>query len=183
MFDWVHLVVLFHHQRKCWVSDFSAFFLSFSKHTLVCMLWYDCVSVCLRITASQQLEWWSGLHIIWQADQFTVEAVSLGKLKRVIVGHDGTNPGKLVGFAWLLTYLCPSLPVEHRPSTTPRHRTLFWAALVIPDQLVPCRWRPFLAQVSTLVSCRWSFSNMSFLWVGLLALHQPLYPRGELFLP
>ena len=35
-------------------------------------------------------------------------------------------------------YLCPSLPVEHRPSTTPRHRTLFWAALVIPDQLVPC---------------------------------------------
>ena len=40
--------------------------------------------------------------------------------------------------AFLLTYLCPSLPVEHRPSTTPRHRTLFWAALVIPDQLVPC---------------------------------------------
>ena len=39
---------------------------------------------------------------------------------------------------FLLTYLCPSLPVEHRPSTTPRHRTLFWAALVIPDQLVPC---------------------------------------------
>ena len=38
----------------------------------------------------------------------------------------------------LHTYLCPSLPVEHRPSTTPRHRTLFWAALVIPDQLVPC---------------------------------------------
>ena len=37
-----------------------------------------------------------------------------------------------------LTYLCPSLPVEHRSSTTPRHRTLFWAALVIPDQLVPC---------------------------------------------
>ena len=35
------------------------------------------------------------------------------------------------------TYLCPSLPVEHRPSTTPRHRTLFWVALVIPDQLVP----------------------------------------------
>ena len=39
---------------------------------------------------------------------------------------------------YLLTYLCPSLPVEHRPSTTPCHRTLFWAALVIPDQLVPC---------------------------------------------
>ena len=36
------------------------------------------------------------------------------------------------------TYLCPSLLVEHRPSTTPCHRTLFWAALVIPDQLVPC---------------------------------------------
>ena len=55
----------------------------------------------------------------------------------------------------LLTYLCPSLPVEHRPSTTPRHHTLFWAALVIPHQLVPCRkslrWRPCLAQVSILV--------------------------------
>ena len=37
-----------------------------------------------------------------------------------------------------LTYVCPSLLVEHRPSTTPRHRTLFWAALVIPDQLIPC---------------------------------------------
>ena len=36
----------------------------------------------------------------------------------------------------LLTYLCPSLPVEHRPSTTPRHCTLFWAALVILDQFV-----------------------------------------------
>ena len=36
------------------------------------------------------------------------------------------------------TYLCTSLSVEHRPSTTPRHRTLFWAAVVIPDQLVPC---------------------------------------------
>ena len=38
----------------------------------------------------------------------------------------------------LLTYLCPLLPAEQRSSTTPRHRTLFWAALVIPDQLVPC---------------------------------------------
>ena len=38
----------------------------------------------------------------------------------------------------VLTYLCPSLPVEHRPSTTPRQHTLFWAALAIPDQLVPC---------------------------------------------
>ena len=37
-----------------------------------------------------------------------------------------------------ITYLCPSLPVEHRPSMIPRHRTLFWAALVIPDLLVPC---------------------------------------------
>ena len=34
--------------------------------------------------------------------------------------------------SWRLTYLCPSLPVEHRPSTTPRHPILFWAALVIP---------------------------------------------------
>ena len=38
----------------------------------------------------------------------------------------------------ICTYLYPSLPVEHRPSTTPCHRTLFWSALVIPDQLVPC---------------------------------------------
>ena len=42
------------------------------------------------------------------------------------------------GGTYLLTYLSPSLPVEHGPSTTPRHRTLFWAVLVIPDQLVPC---------------------------------------------
>ena len=47
----------------------------------------------------------------------------------------------------LLTYLCPSLPVEHRPSTTPRHRTLFWAALVIPDQLVPCCFSSRLASL------------------------------------
>ena len=45
------------------------------------------------------------------------------------------------------------------------------------------RWRPFLAQVSTLVSCRWSFCNTSFSRVGSLALHHPLYLRGELFLP
>ena len=37
-----------------------------------------------------------------------------------------------------LLYLCPSLPVEHRPSTTSRYHTLFWAALAIPVQLVPC---------------------------------------------
>ena len=33
---------------------------------------------------------------------------------------------------------CPSLPAEHRPSTILRHRTLFWAALSSPVQLVPC---------------------------------------------
>ena len=38
----------------------------------------------------------------------------------------------------LLTYLCPSLPMEHRPSTNPPHRTPFWAALAISVQLVPC---------------------------------------------
>ena len=38
----------------------------------------------------------------------------------------------------ILTFLCQSLPVEHRPSAILRNRTLFWAALVIPDQLVPC---------------------------------------------
>ena len=38
----------------------------------------------------------------------------------------------------LLTYLCQLFQVEHRPSTTPHHRTLFWAALAIPDQLAPC---------------------------------------------
>ena len=36
------------------------------------------------------------------------------------------------------TYLCPSLPVENRPSTTPLHRTLFWTVLAISDQSVPC---------------------------------------------
>ena len=37
-----------------------------------------------------------------------------------------------------LTYLCLSLPVGHRSSTTPRRHTLFWAALAIAVQLVPC---------------------------------------------
>ena len=36
------------------------------------------------------------------------------------------------------TYSRPSLPVEHRPPTTPRHHILCRAALVILDQLVPC---------------------------------------------
>ena len=35
------------------------------------------------------------------------------------------------------TYLGPWLHVEHRPSTTPRHRTLFWANLAAPVQFVP----------------------------------------------
>ena len=39
---------------------------------------------------------------------------------------------------YLLTYLGPSLLDEHRASTTPRQRTLFWAALAIPPQLFPC---------------------------------------------
>ena len=38
----------------------------------------------------------------------------------------------------LTTYLGPWLHVEHRPSTTPRHRTLFWANLAAPVQFVPC---------------------------------------------
>ena len=55
--------------------------------------------------------------------------------------HHWFMPFYTISRGWnqtLLTYSCPSLPVEHRPSTTPLHRTLFWAALVIPDQLVPC---------------------------------------------
>ena len=39
---------------------------------------------------------------------------------------------------YLLNYLCPSLPVKHRLYMTPCHHALFWAALAIPDQLVPC---------------------------------------------
>ena len=45
-----------------------------------------------------------------------------------------------IGFVEL-TYLCPS----HRPLPTLRHRTLFSAALVIPDQLFPA--------VSALLQC------------------------------
>ena len=57
--------------------------------------------------------------------------------------NETTNRGFPTRMAYLnsgrvLTYLYPSLPVEHRPSMTPRHRILFWAALVILDQLVPC---------------------------------------------
>jgi len=35
------------------------------------------------------------VYFFLQTDHFTMEAVSLGKLKRVIVGHDGTNPGEI----------------------------------------------------------------------------------------
>ena len=45
---------------------------------------------------------------------------------------------RMTSISMYLLYLCPSLPVVHRPSTTPRHRTLFCAALAIPVQLVPC---------------------------------------------
>ena len=44
--------------------------------------------------------------------------VSLGRCGRFLPGS--------------VTYLCPSLPVEHRPSTNPCHRTQFWTALGIP---------------------------------------------------
>ena len=37
-----------------------------------------------------------------------------------------------------LTYLGLWLHVEHRPLTTPCHRTLFWANLAAPVQFVPC---------------------------------------------
>ena len=33
--------------------------------------------------------------VFFQTNKFTVEAVSLGHLKRIIVGHDGTGNGKL----------------------------------------------------------------------------------------
>ena len=94
-------------------------------------------------------------------------------------------PGRVIPY--LLTYLCPSLLVEHRPSTTPHHRTVFWAALAIPDQLVrkSLRWRPFLAQVNALVCCCRCFCNWSFFFVQVvsLALRKPLYLPGELVLP
>ena len=63
------------------------------------------------------------------------------------------------GKSILLTYLCPSLPVKHRPSTAPCHRTLFWAALVVPDQLIPCCF-----SVSPLTVARPASLSLS-LWV------------------
>ena len=48
------------------------------------------------------------------------------------------GPFPLLFWCVLTYYLCPSLPVERRPSTTPRHCTLFWTDLAIPDQLVLC---------------------------------------------
>ena len=59
----------------------------------------------------------------------------------------------------LLTYLCQSLPVEHRPSTTPRHRTLFWAVRAIPDQLVPCCFRSASVSRLQLLQAGLSFSS------------------------
>ena len=54
------------------------------------------------------------------------------------VHHEGPIAFQSTRPQYCNTYLCPSLPVENRPSMTPHHRTLFWAAFVIPDQLVPC---------------------------------------------
>lgn len=34
--------------------------------------------------------------LLLQEDTFTVEAVSLGHVKRVIVGHDGTGAGQYI---------------------------------------------------------------------------------------
>ena len=82
--------------------------------------------------------WMSGSFesVQWHA---CVHRLDLGlySSKRVLGNGVRTHENPLYQ-GLLLTYLCPSLPVEYRPSTTPRHRTLFWTALVIPDQLVPC---------------------------------------------
>lgn len=36
--------------------------------------------------------------VITQVDIFSIEAVSLGKLKKVMISHDGTGPGKMCFF-------------------------------------------------------------------------------------
>ncbi len=64
---------------------------------------------------------------------------------------------------YLLTYLGPSLPVEHRPSMTLLHRTWFWAVISASTQLIPC----LLSSVSVsrlqlvldrpLFRCPWGF--------------------------
>lgn len=35
------------------------------------------------------------IFVITQVDIFSIEAVSLGKLKKVMISHDGTGPGKM----------------------------------------------------------------------------------------
>lgn len=35
------------------------------------------------------------IFVITQVDIFSIEAVSLGKLKKVLISHDGTGPGKM----------------------------------------------------------------------------------------
>ena len=79
------------------------------------------------------------IHVCAQAGELAERKSSETKsnlLRDIAVFH------KRIEIPWLgqltFTYLNPSLPVEHRPSTTSRHRTLFSAALAIPDQLVHC---------------------------------------------
>ena len=50
-----------------------------------------------------------------------------------------TNKEKIcLHLRWERTCLGPSLLDEHRTSTTPRQRTLFWTALAIPPQFFLC---------------------------------------------
>ena len=97
-----------------------------------------------------------------------VDLAKLRRKKRLTVLKATTSKGIENVICSLLTYLCPSLPVEHRPSTTSRHRTLFWAALVIPDQLVPCCFSS--ASVSRLSSSSLAGSRSGLgVWCWMLA--------------
>ena len=94
----------------------------------------------LYLTALVLVEVRIALSLCDWKDTVTVHSLAVVSLFTAqITMHSGlrqVSPDR-VKFLTLI-YFCPSLPVQHRPSTTPRHRTLFWAALAIPGQLVPC---------------------------------------------
>ena len=62
--------------------------------------------------------------------------------------------------------------MEHRPSTTPRHRNLFWAALAIPVQLVPCCFSSASVSVELYAEQKMRFININLYVLTELILSQ-----------
>ena len=114
-----------------------------------------------KIVAQAGFEPWifrsRGGRLNCQANQ-TVDSIAATAVDLVAAAAAAAAAVATATFTYLLTYLCPSLPVEHRPFTTPRHCTLFWAVLATPDELVPCCFSS--ASVATTFAYPESFADI-----------------------